>query len=87
MLKALQEQVNINEEERNKLASELQQELSRTKATVNNELIRQLKKRGQELDGMIERLYEDNYQGKLTMTDFKSFWINMRAKLNKSMKG
>lgn len=71
VLKALQERVNIKEEERNILAGELQHELSRTKATVNNELINQLKKRGQELDGMIERLYEDNYQGKINDDRFQ----------------
>jgi hypothetical protein len=72
VFRSIQEQMHISEAEKKALVSDLQKEFKNndTGCPINAE-VKRLEKRKRELDGIIEKLYEDNYQGVINDDRFK----------------
>ena len=64
ILKSINEQINLSEVEKQELAISLQEEdVNAVSKNTDNKEFDKSQKRKQEIDGMVEKLYEDNYKG------------------------
>lgn len=72
VLNAIREQIRLTSDEKSALISELQINVKdKTEGTFKKRELNALKKRSRELDGIIEKLYEDNVQGVLSDVRFR----------------
>lgn len=70
--KALREQLILSEQDKSELFLELQQDLERKQNRKDGlSELEKLKQRSKELDGIIERLYDDNFKGIISITRFQ----------------
>ncbi len=72
VLKAIRKQVVLSRQDKSNLFEDMKAKINLEKNdTFINQEIRKLKNRSKELDGIIEKLYEDNYNGVINDTRFK----------------
>ena len=64
VLNSIQEQIHLSEQEHQEIATALQKEADNIQRdTTDQKELLQLEKQNKELDALIEKLYEDNFQG------------------------
>lgn len=71
VLNAVKEQIQLSSDEKQRIALELQHETEKNKETPIQDEICLLKQRIAQLDKMIEKLYEDNFQGVINDNRFQ----------------